>query len=101
MARKKPKTTSEAESAELPPNVTVIPTVKSVAPPPPVVTYLQDLLDRARSGEVVSVMGVSLDADGVAAYFCSGIDQSDEVFAVIGCMRYAEQCLLKEFVDGD
>jgi hypothetical protein len=89
-----------ATTPQLPPNVTVIPTVKSIDPPA-VVLFLQDLLEKARSGEIESVMGVTLAPGGTAAYFSSGIDQSDEVFAVVGCMRYAEMCLLKEFVDGD
>lgn len=89
-----------AEPPQLPPNVTVIPTVKSVDPPA-VVTYLQDLLDRARSGEVVSVVGVVFDSDGSGTYFCAGVDEQNDMFGVLGALRYAEANLLAQFVGGE
>lgn len=68
----------------LPANLQIIPTVKSVRPPE-IVTVLQKLLEQARSGEITGLAGMALDEDGNVTPIDTG---TADCYQVAGLLFY-------------
>jgi hypothetical protein len=80
----------------IPENVLILPTVASVQPPE-IVVILQDLLERARSGEITGMVATTVCDDGGVVFVSAGMS---DVYQAAGLVLHQLLNLLQDEGEG-
>lgn len=76
----------------IPENVLILPTVASVEPPE-IVVILQDMLEKARSGEITGLVATTMDEEGGIVFVNTGLV---DVYQAAGIILHQMLCLLQD-----